>query len=109
MADDILREVWDDATRTYTAYAEDGTVVSTRPYTAEENAAADARAEVYEQDANDEEIGDKIETVDMPAMQAILDQTNADLRADPSQEMKDMAKAIRRLDRKVQRLLDGTE
>ena len=109
MADGLLREVWDDATRTYTAYAEDGTVVSTRPYTAEENTAADVRAEGYEQAANDGEIGDKIETVDMPAMQAILDQTNADLRADPSQELKAIAKAIRRLDRKVQKILDGTE
>jgi hypothetical protein len=30
-------------------------------------------------------------------MQAIKDQTNADLRADPSQEIKDLATAVRRL------------
>jgi hypothetical protein len=59
--------------------------------------------------ANDAEIGNKIETVDMPAMQAIINQTNADIRTDPSQEIKDIARAIRRLDRKVQGLLDGTE
>ena len=59
--------------------------------------------------ANDEEISNKIETVDMPAMQAIIDQTNANLRADPSQELKDIARAVRRLDRKMQLLLDGTE
>lgn len=38
----ILRERRDDTTRTVTTYDETGTVTSTRPYTAEENAAADA-------------------------------------------------------------------
>jgi hypothetical protein len=107
--DSILREVWDDATRTYSTYDEGGAQTSSRPYTAEENARADAEATAAAEAANDEEIGDKIETVDMPAMQGIIDQTNANLRADPSQELKDIAKAVRRLDRKVQRLLDGTE
>ena len=37
-----LRLTWDDTTRTVTTYDETGAVVSTRPYTVEENAAADA-------------------------------------------------------------------
>ena len=73
-----------------------------RPWTAEELTAR-------EEAANEEQIGNKIETEDMPAMQAILDQTNANIRTDPSQEIKDLAKAVRRLDRKVMKLLDGTE
>lgn len=105
----VVREEWDDSTRMYSTYDESGTQTSTRPYTAEENADADVREAGYQQAANDAEIGTKIETVDMPAMQAILDQTNANIRTDPSQEIKDLAKAVRRLDRKVQKILDGTE
>lgn len=37
-----LRERWDDDTRTYTEWDAEGAQTSTRPYTAEENAAADA-------------------------------------------------------------------
>ena len=40
--DGVLRERADDITRTVTAYDETGAVTSTRPYTTEENAAADA-------------------------------------------------------------------
>lgn len=38
----VLREEWDDSTRTYTEYDENGQVTSSRPYTEAENAAADA-------------------------------------------------------------------
>ena len=41
--DGILRERWDDDSRTVTTYDETGAVTSTLPYTATENAAADAR------------------------------------------------------------------
>lgn len=41
----ILRERWDDETRTYTAWDEDGVQTEQRPYTAEENTRADAEAE----------------------------------------------------------------
>lgn len=54
-------------------------------------------------------IANKIATVDLPAMQALIDQTNAALRDDPSQELKDIARAVRRLGRKVEGILDGTE
>lgn len=40
----VLRQWWDDETRTYKAYDAGGTQVSSRPYTVEENAAADAAA-----------------------------------------------------------------
>jgi hypothetical protein len=108
-ADGLLQEEWDDTTRTYTLYDEEGAEWSTRPYTPEENARATAEAAAAGQAANEATIGNKIETVDMPAMAAILAQTNAAIRSDPSQEIKDLATAVRRLDRKVQHLLDGTE
>lgn len=80
-------------------------VWTSRPWTAEELAqqAADKLT------ANNEAIvGNKIETVDMPAMKAILDATNATINAGPAPYMKDIARAVRRLDRKVQRLLNDT-
>lgn len=40
--DGVLRERWDDTTRTYKAWNASGQQTSTRPYTAAENAAADA-------------------------------------------------------------------
>jgi len=39
-----MAQQWDDATSTYTAYAPDGTVANTRPFTAAEQAQADADA-----------------------------------------------------------------
>lgn len=41
-ANKVLRERWDDTTRTYTAWNAAGVQTSTRPYTATENARADA-------------------------------------------------------------------
>lgn len=38
----VLRQQWDDTTRIYTVYNVDGTVATSRPYTAGENATADA-------------------------------------------------------------------
>ena len=47
----VLREGWDDTTRTVTTYDETGAVASSRPYTADENANADAAAQA-QADAN---------------------------------------------------------
>ena len=41
-ANETLREWWDDDSRTITTYDDAGTVISTRPYTAAENAEAGA-------------------------------------------------------------------
>lgn len=106
--DSVLRERWDDATRTYTRWDAAGVQVEQRPYTTAENAAADASAAAETLAANEKSISTKLAN-DMAAMQAILDQTNADLNAGPAQELKDLAKAVRRLIRKVERILDDTE
>jgi len=42
-------------------------------------------------------------------MQAVIDQTNEQLRADPSQEIKDIARAVRRLIRMALDDYSGTE
>lgn len=107
--DGILRERWDDGTRLYTAWDEMGAQIDQRPYTAAENADADARAAAAQLEANETTIASRLVTVDMPAMQAIIDQANADLRADPSQEIKNIARAVRRLARKVETLFDSTD
>jgi hypothetical protein len=72
-----------------------------RPWTVEELA---ARTEA----ANEVTITTGI-AADLAVMAAIIAQTNADLKTDPSQEIKDLARAVRRLDRKVARILDATD
>jgi hypothetical protein len=57
---------------------------------------------------NSAEVGDKISTVDLPAMQALIDTLNSTLNAGPATYMKDLAKAIRRLERRSLRDYTGT-
>jgi hypothetical protein len=99
----------DDTLRTVTTFDEAGEVTSSRPYTAAESATVDEAAAGRQQAANAATIGSRLVTVDLPAMQAIINQPNADLRADPAQELKDIARAVRRLTRKVEGILDGTD
>lgn len=97
--DDTATDTYD---RSVTLVAGVPTVTWTsRPWTVEELAAQAAAA-------NEVAIDSALAT-DLAAMQAILDQTNANLRTDPSQEIKDLARVARRLIRKVERLLDGTD
>jgi len=72
-----------------------------RPWTAEELTS-------QTESVNDATISTNLQA-DLTALQAIIDTTNADLRTDPSQEIKDLARVARRLIRKVERLLDGTD
>jgi hypothetical protein len=48
----VLRKQWNDATRTFTAWNAAGQQTSTRPYTAAENARADALAAAAAADQN---------------------------------------------------------
>lgn len=71
---------------------------------------ADQKAQEDTAQVTENNIDSKIVTVDLPAMQAVLDQTNAQLREDPAQELKAMARAIRRIDKKLLHiLLEGSE
>jgi len=104
----VLRELWDDATSTYTAYDETGAQTSSRPYTPEEQAAADEAAAANVPIENKSTIETNL-AEDLDAMQVIIDTPNADLRADPSQEIKDIARAVRRLTRMALDDYSGTE
>lgn len=59
--DDILRERWDDDSRTYTEWDETGTVVVSRPYTQAENDQADAEAD---QNARLDSIDERLKAVE---------------------------------------------
>lgn len=102
----ILLDLWDDTTRTYTDFRP--TPSSSRAYSATENARADAEAAATTASGNSGTIGDRISSVDMPAMQAIIDAQNTTINAGVATYLKDVARAVRRLDRKVANLLDGT-
>ena len=68
-----IRRIGDPASRTVTTYDESGAVVSTRPYTPEENADADARAA----DAQAESVAAQLETdatADLTNLRAAIDQ-----------------------------------
>lgn len=105
--DGVLAQRWDNEARTYTDYRTDPDTV--RAYTPEENAAAEAAELAATEVIYEGDIVGKIVAIDMPAMQALLDATNATINAGPAPYLKDIARAVRRLDRKVLRLLDGSE
>ena len=102
----------DTATDTYnnvTVELVDGVptqVWTSRPWTAEELAQQAADKLTANNEAT---VGNKIVTVDIPAMKAILDTTNATINGGPAPYIKDIVRAVRRLDRKVQRLLEATD
>lgn len=55
----VLREWWDDASRTYRSFDEQGAQMSTRPYTAAENQLADESAQRELRDANERTLREK--------------------------------------------------
>ena len=99
---------FDDSTRIATEYDAEGALVGERPYTAEENARAEQNAANETAETNKSTVETNLEA-DLAAMQAIIDQTNADLRADPSQEIKEIARAVRRLIRSALDDYSGAE
>jgi transcriptional regulator of met regulon len=93
-----LIEVYRDPVgRIVSEYDTEAQVIIPRPYTVEENAEQDAIDTTNESHAANKSTIEINLEADLAAMQAIKDQTNADLRADPSQEIKEIAVAIRRL------------
>lgn len=58
-ADGVLREWWDDETRTYRAFDAAGVETLSRAYTADENQVADARAAQEARDTNERDLRDK--------------------------------------------------
>jgi hypothetical protein len=98
---------YDYTTRTVTVW-DNGTQVESRAFTAAENAQADAAAIEMAAIVNEATISSNLAS-DLIALQAIIDQTNADINASPASEIKDLARVARRLIRKVEQILDGTD
>jgi hypothetical protein len=103
----VLRQKWDDASRTYTAWDAAGVQTSTRAYTASENAAADAAATQLTLASNQSTIQTNL-AQDLVAMQSIIDDTNANINASPAADIKSLARAMRRSIRMTLQQFDGT-
>jgi hypothetical protein len=99
----VLREKWDDATRTYTAYDAAGAQTSTRAYNAAENAEANAIVATSNASTIDTNLA-----ADLVTLQAMIDATNATINASPASYIKDLARVQRRIVRRVIGKLDGT-
>ena len=101
--DGELRERADDATRTVTTWDAAGQVTSTRPYSPEENAAADSRAASEQAQAQREATRAAVRAIvdDLRAekarAQAVIDATNATINAGPAPYVKDVARAAKRI------------
>ena len=96
----MLVELWDDAARTYSDFRT--TPTTTRPYTLEENARADAEAAAIAAATNEATITDQVRAA-IDALLAsratiktgITDVTNATINAGPAPYIKALAKAVR--------------
>lgn len=98
-----LVESADDTTRTVTTYGPDGEVTGTRPYTDDENAAADAADAQAAADAEHTATHDRVQAIveDLKAekarVQVTIDTPNATINASPAGYVKDNARAAKRI------------
>ena len=105
-SDGVLVEAWDDDTRTHTDYTTDPDTV--RPYTADENAAADARAAAATAAGNEATLEDELEA-SLTELQIIIDTDNATINDNPAGEIKDIARVHKKTIRKVTDRFEATE
>jgi hypothetical protein len=95
--------VHDPATRTVTTYDETGAVVDQRPYTAEENAAADLDAAQAAEAAEHQATADRVALIidelqaEKDRVQVTIDTPNATINASPANYVKDNARAAKRI------------
>jgi hypothetical protein len=97
----------DDTTRTAVDYDLNGVDSPRRPYTAEENAAADIRQAARDAEANRIAIEQSLNEA-LATLQALLDTPNSVIKSDPQTYIKDMARIMKRQIRLQIRRLDGT-
>jgi hypothetical protein len=108
-SDGVLRKQWDDATRLYTEWDAQGQQTTQRPYTPDENAAADQRAADQAEQDNEQDIRGWLDTA-MGDLQTWIDTPLQDItQADLARQTKDNARVLRRLIRLELRQLDGAE
>jgi hypothetical protein len=105
--DNVLRESWNDDTRIVTFYNASGAETSTRAYTAPEIAALTAAQTAAAEIANEATIAVALFNA-LATLQLIIDDTNANINANPAARIKDLAKVLRRVIRLVIRRFDGT-
>ena len=92
-----------DTTRTVTAYDEQGNITSERPYTAEENAAADAA--IAEAAAQAQREADRLTVrqivtdlqTEKARAQSVIDTPNATIKTNPAPYVVDVARAAKRI------------
>lgn len=104
--DGTLLEQWDDATRTYTDYRPEPD--ESRPYTEDENAAADAHATAATYAANEASLAEDLDEA-LVSLQAIIDDTNANINTNAAARIKDIAKALKKTIRTVSGRFESTE
>lgn len=99
----IIVQQWDDATATYTERDLTGAVTLTRPYNADETAAAAIRAAAAQAAADRATLRAAVKQIvtDLQAekdrVQPTLDATAADINAAPAAYLQDTAKAAKRI------------
>jgi len=96
-------ERFDDATRSVDTLDIDGKVLSTRPYTVEENAAADQRVAQAALDSEHAATHERVKAIitelqaEKARVQSAIDATNATINASPAGFIKDNARAAKRI------------
>ena len=106
-ADGVLVESWDNESRTYT----DHRTGATRPYTADENAAADQAAAAATLAANEKALRNGLQAaIDaalarQAAYQAVIDTPNATIKTNPAPYIVDLARQGKRSERALIRLI----
>jgi thioredoxin-like negative regulator of GroEL len=101
----VVVEEWNDDTRTYTDYRPNTNV--TRAYNAAENAAADANATAKTQAASAATLKQDLDAA-LTSLQAIIDDTNANINQNPAQRIKDIARALKKTIRVVNDRFEAT-
>lgn len=101
----VVRQWWEDSTSTYHEFDAEGTETLARPFTPEEQADADWRADAVEEQAARDALVASLEQ-QVILLQKLLDTPNADINASPARHIKDVARALRET---IQALLQRVE
>ena len=114
--DGVLREFWDDIPRLYTAWDAQGTQVTQRPYTAQENAQADVTAAASTAAANARTLRLDVESniatllTTLAALDTITARTNSTINSNPAASIKDLTREVKTVARqaiRVARIVSG--
>lgn len=104
----VLFQRWNETNYLVETMNPDGTVASSVPMTPEEVADADAYKTAQTEAANEAEIIADLEAL-LATLQAIIDDTNANINQNPASRIKDIARTCRKLIRLQIDELSGTD